>query len=223
MNSIFREIQIDIPTKTRNNGTLYLHAIVVPSKYINKNDLALNNAIRLQDVSILSMRLTRYSIPQYQAFNLLTEQGENMKHTPITHIKKKITIIMLTEKLSLQRDDMPYEFIRLLRLNHLGQFLPIIQQDFLQTQTNDLEPVESTTFNKTVLIKYNPCSPGWLRFIMQVENALGQLLKMGFTVKDLDEVKRVFSETNVYLLCATMLIGSVHVSIAIISVDRFTK
>lgn len=46
--------------------------------------------------------------------------------------------------------------------------------------------------------------------ILQVEHALHQLTAMGFTRRDLDEVKRVFAETNVYLLCATVLVGSLH-------------
>lgn len=194
-----------------------MHAVVYPTES-SKGELSLNNVIRIPEASVLSMRLTRYSIPQYQAFNLLSDEIENphlYNDVPITHIKKKVTIIMLTDRLSLPSDGLPYELARLMRLNPKGEFLPIIQQDFLQTRVHDLEVVDSKTYNTTIMIKYNPCSAGWLRFVLQVENAMGQLLKMGFTTKDIDEVKRVFSETNVYLLCATMLIGSVHVSLSL--------
>lgn len=185
--------------------------MVVPTKRNVPNDIKLDIVSRVPEATVLSMRLTRYAIRQYQAFNLLTEEGETLKDVPVTHIKKKITIIMLTERVLLPTEGLPYEFYSLIRINEYGQFLPIIQQDFLQTHASDLEPVNIDTYNTTITIKYNPCSSGWLRFVLQVENALEHLLKMGFTNKDIDEVKRVFSETNVYLLCATMLIGSIHV------------
>lgn len=36
---------------------------------------------------------------------------------------------------------------------------------------------------------------------------------LGFSPKDLDEVKGIFSDTNIYLLAVTMLVASVHVSL----------
>lgn len=209
----FREIFIDIPDKVRNNGTLYLHVVVYPT---NKNRNNLQELVQQMDSSVLSMRLTKYFTPQYKAFNLLNDETET--HTeqsvgvPIPHIKKKITVIMLTDRISYSTKNLPYEVARLMRLNNNGHFMPIVQEDFLKTRVHDLEPVYNNSYNTTINITYNPCSIGWLRFVLQVENALGQLLKIGFTAKDIDEVKRIFSETNVYLLCVTMFIGSVHVS-----------
>ena len=46
-----------------------------------------------------------------------------------------------------------------------------------------------------------------------MEATLKQFLQLGFTEKDLDEVKSVLGDTNLYLLCATMAIGSIHVCI----------
>lgn len=44
----------------------------------------------------------------------------------------------------------------------------------------------------------------------------------GFTKKDVDEVKGIFSESNLYLLCGTMLIASVHVNI-ILTFNQFIR
>lgn len=54
---------------------------------------------------------------------------------------------------------------------------------------------------------------GKLRLILHVEHALQAMKGFGFTKKDIDEVKGIFSESNLYLLCGTMLIASVHVNI----------
>lgn len=59
---------------------------------------------------------------------------------------------------------------------------------------------------------YSPISIGKLRLILHVEHAMRSLKQFGFTKKDVDEVKGIFSEANLYLLCGTMLIASVHVS-----------
>lgn len=59
---------------------------------------------------------------------------------------------------------------------------------------------------------YKPIGIGKLRLILHVEHALKSLLRYGFTKKDVDEVKGIFSDANLYLLCGTMFIGSVHVN-----------
>jgi hypothetical protein len=45
----------------------------------------------------------------------------------------------------------------------------------------------------------------------QFQAAMETMETIGFTSKDLDEIKGVFSDTNVYLLALTMFIASIHV------------
>lgn len=73
--------------------------------------------------------------------------------------------------------------------------------------------MNSNTTKLPLTFTYTPISVGKLRLILHVEHALKALKQFGFTNKDVDEVKGVFSEANLYLLCGTMFIGSVHVSI----------
>lgn len=47
---------------------------------------------------------------------------------------------------------------------------------------------------------------------MQFEAALHPMAHLGFTDKDLDEVKGIFSDTNLYFLCVTFLVAALHVS-----------
>lgn len=63
---------------------------------------------------------------------------------------------------------------------------------------------------------------GKLRLILHVEHALQAMKGFGFTKKDVDEVKGIFSESNLYLLCGTMLIASVHVNI-ILTFNQFIR
>lgn len=47
---------------------------------------------------------------------------------------------------------------------------------------------------------------------MHVEEAMKSLKTLGFGSKDIDDVKNIFAGTNLYLLSATIIIVSFHVS-----------
>lgn len=89
--------------------------------------------------------------------------------------------------------------------------MPIIQNDFLKTRINDLQEIVSTDTNLKLSFNYAPIGIGKLRLLLHVEHALLTLKKLGFTKKDVDEVKGIFSDTNVYLLCGTIFVSSIHV------------
>lgn len=130
---------------------------------------------------------------------------------PVTHLKTKIYVSILSDLVSMSVADIPPEMAQHIRVNRRNQFLPIIQNDFLKTRLADLAEV---THEKTTMkfhFHYSPISIGRLRLMLHVEQALHSLRKLGFGKKDVDEVKGIFSDTNVYLLCGTVLVGSVHV------------
>lgn len=104
-------------------------------------------------------------------------------------------------------------FIFIFRITKDKDILPIVQNDFLKTRLSDLIEMNSNTTKLPLTFFYSPISVGKLRLLLHVEHALKALKQFGFTNKDVDEVKGIFSEANLYLLCGTMLIGSVHVSI----------
>lgn len=197
----------------RNNGTLYIHTVILPKRH-NNQDLSLQEAIREHEASYVKGYLTRYALPKSFAFNLLQDENQNRTQfmKPITHIKSKYAIIMCTDELKLPHTRIPPEIISHLRINNKYQFLPILHEDFMQTRLRDLVEITKDTKTMTFSFIYNPASIGILRFLLQIEATLKQFLALGFTEKDLDEIKGVFADTNVYLLCATVCIGSIHVS-----------
>lgn len=67
-----------------------------------------------------------------------------------------------------------------------------------------------------VTISYNPISIGKLRLILHIEAAMQHFKDLGFTNKDIDEVKGIFADTNLYLLAGTVFISAMHVSYFII-------
>lgn len=97
------------------------------------------------------------------------------------------------------------------RVNKHYEFLPILQNNFLKTRMTDLTEITRNTTKFTLTFNYSPITVGKLRLLLHVEHALKSLKQLGFSNKDVDEVKGIFSDTNVYLLCGTIFVGSVHV------------
>jgi Cleft lip and palate transmembrane protein 1 (CLPTM1) len=161
--------------------------------------------------------LTEYAIPALASFNLLgdspntKESSKQNLQNPVTHFKTKAFISILTDDISMSQRDIPPELARLLRANRKHEFLPIIQNDFLRTRLTDLLEVTKATKKATLSFHYAPIGVGKLRLILHVEHAMRSLKQLGFGKKDVDEIKGIFSDTNVYLLGATVFVGSIHV------------
>lgn len=194
----------------RANGSLIVHTVMVPSRSHQKN-LNLYDARNLPDSSYLTSRLTQYMIPKSATFNLLQETVKKAEIKPVTHIKTKYAIIMCNDELNIPYSAVPIELAGYLRINKKKQFLPIIIQDFLQSRLRDLEEISPSTNEAQFTFIYTPSSIGKFKFMTQMEVTFNNFLTLGFTDKDVDEVKGVFADTNLYLLCATVFIGSIHV------------
>lgn len=68
---------------------------------------------------------------------------------------------------------------------------------------------QNNTVNIT--LQYSPISIGKLRLLLHVETSMQNLKTLGFSDKDVDEVKGIFADTNVYILGGTFLIAATHV------------
>ena len=92
-------------------------------------------------------------------------------------------------------------------------FLPIINYNFLYTRYKDLVKLTQKMHNASVTVNYSPISIGKLRLILHIEAAMHNFKQLGFTDKDIDEVKGIFADTNLYLLAGTVFISAMHVSL----------
>lgn len=128
---------------------------------------------------------------------------------------------MLTDIFQLGPEDIPPELANLIRVNRDHQFMPILQNDFLQTRRVDLEEITPDTEKMSLTIYYKPMSIGKLRLILHMQHAMLALRKLGFSNKDLDDIKGAFSDTNLYLLCGTMIVSIIHVSYRAIFLSQF--
>lgn len=210
---------MELTKNVRKNGTLLIHSVII-AKRKTSEELSLREAIRDPVASVIKGYLTQYAVPKSYAFNLLKEQGKEQSVKPVTHIKSRYGVLMCTEQLHIPHAGIPLEVVRHLRVNNNYEFLPIVLEDIMQTRLKDLIEITDDSKSVTFTYVYSPVAFGKLRFLLQIEATLKQFLTLGFTEKDLDEIRGVFADTNLYLLCATMAIGSVHVCLSFLNQEN---
>ncbi|CAH1372638.1 unnamed protein product [Tenebrio molitor] len=221
-NKIEKDVPIQLTKTVRNNGSMFVHTVIIPSSS-RKKHFTLNDLMNQPDAAYLKYPLTKYAIPTSASFNLLKDESKQQVLKPVTHLKSKFSIIMCTDKFEISSSNIPMEIIRHLRINHKKQFLPIVQRDIMNMRLRDLEEIGQDMKDAKFVFMYIPVSVGKIRFISQIDATLHQFISLGFTEKDLDEVKGVFADTNLYLLCATVLIGSVHLLLDFLSFKNDVK
>ncbi|KAJ8927869.1 hypothetical protein NQ314_019613 [Rhamnusium bicolor] len=213
-----RKVRLEISKTARNNGSLFIHTVILPSNSKPK-ELSLTDLINAPESTYIKSKLTKFAIPVSATFNLLKDSSTGTKQfiKPVTHLRSKYAIIMCTEDLNIPHTEIPMEIVNYLRVNNKRQFLPIAQQDVLNMRLKDLVEITPETKNIDFTFIYTPASLGKIRFLLQIEATLYHFLDLGFTKKDLDEVKGVFADTNLYLLCATLCVGSIHLLLDFLS------
>lgn len=133
---------------------------------------------------------------------------------PKTHLKTKVFITMLTDRASLSPQDIQNapELARMTRMSRMSEFLPMVQSNILKERATYMIEVTKNVTEFDLEFNYSPSSVGKFRLIAHIENAMNQLTQLGFSSKDIDEVKEIFAEANLWILLGTVFIGSIHVS-----------
>lgn len=198
---------ISLPSSTKRNGTLFLILFFLPQKFnIKKWSDILSNPYYVQT----RIPLTSYQVPVTSTFELL-KGGKSISHNeqPVSHLKSKIGFNILTDIKSFPHNDFPAELYPYIELTKESEILPLIHHDFLDDRLGNLNPIMG---NDTVeiIIKYSPINIGKLRLMLQTQLAFDSVRKYGFSDKDIDQLKGIFADTNIYLLCITLFVAALH-------------
>uniref|UniRef100_W8BXX7 Lipid scramblase CLPTM1L n=2 Tax=Ceratitis capitata TaxID=7213 RepID=W8BXX7_CERCA len=222
LNPFTNEFRVDVPLKTRRNGSLYFQVVLA----LEGEPLEWKTLRRDGPTVIHTTRLTEFITPRAETFNLLgdnnndSNKGSKIPYInnnkaravkPVTHIMSQVHISLLTDKISLSKADVPPEMAKLIQINRHQQIMPILKTDFFNTRIKNLVQIKRNTTEFNITFYYKPVGIGKLRLMIMVEHAMQMMETIGFSMKDIDEVKGMFSDTNVYLLCGTIFVASVHI------------
>ncbi|XP_075216935.1 lipid scramblase CLPTM1L [Lycorma delicatula] len=202
-----RDWKLNIPSNTRQNGTLHIHIFVLPRMYTVEN---WSDASTAPDSVHTRTSITHYQLPNSGTYQLLTGTSPGQSLKPVSHMKTSITFNLLTGLSTLPQKSVPGEVVQLLKFSSRNEFLPIIYYNFLNDRLRNLEEIKHNSSVMDVTFYYSPIAIGKLRLMIHVESAFLSLRSCGFNDKDLDEVKGIFADTHIYLLCATIFISSIH-------------
>ncbi|XP_068626231.1 lipid scramblase CLPTM1L isoform X2 [Battus philenor] len=185
-----------------------MHAVLLDESRLYKDFSELRETESMHTLPIIT-----YVEPQAETFNLLKQNVDSEKSVkrsikPFSHISTLVPLSVLTDKLSLP-SKIPPELLPYLRVRN-GKFLPIIIHNVLKSRMSHLLLLNNSMTDVNITVSVTPASYGSLRLALHVRLALEQLHSLGFSEKDIDDVKGIFEDTNLYLLSATILIASFH-------------
>ncbi|RCN42971.1 ribonuclease HII, partial [Ancylostoma caninum] len=201
------KMNVNLPLATQRNGSLYMSFFFVSKEFSGDDPHMAKWDVRQRKL------MSAYREPE-QTFNLM--KGEVKKATPpVTHIQSVLHIFSLDSSPDLWIRDLP-ELMSLLRWED-GIYYPILYVADLLSREKDLVELKPENKTASITISYQPAPLGKIRFHRMISSSLAQLVELGFTRKDLEDVKGIFADTNLYLLGVTVFVSSIHLLFDILS------
>lgn len=218
-----REVTIDLPEHTRNNGSLYIHSFLLPAEFKQQNPFESSWRI------VKTAQMTAYQVPQAEAFNLMSgnnhidEEDEAAARsskqlresgTPVTHFRSVLPLTVVSETPKFDLNRMSGEIFQKMDFFHkdgASYYWPIFYIDELSFRTKDLIQVKPEDKSVIMKIYYRPLSIGKFRFLVNIDASLSQFKQLGFSDKDIDELKGIFVDTNFYFLALTIFVAATHI------------
>nr|XP_057902919.1 lipid scramblase CLPTM1L [Doryrhamphus excisus] len=224
-----RTVNVSLPKKTRNNGTLYALVFVHQTGVTPWQDP--------RQVHLVA-QLTTYMVPKPPEISLISREdrtldtaeetqqrkrregvptagggGASMSDQPVSHWRSRLTLNIVGDHFVFDRESLPSDVHRYLRVLQNGKkmvYLPLLFVDELSNRVKDLLEINKTTMELPLTITYDPISLGRLRFWIHMQDAVYSLQQFGFTEKDADEIKGIFTDTNLYFLALTFFVAAFH-------------
>lgn len=221
--------EIDASQHVQNNGSLYAHVLLAESTApVDPTDAAYQeNAI-----SKTTIELTRFlkKRKQHKEKKLLATRDEpeelmevepEDKNTIVSYWYPNITLTIVSDFSEVAIKGLPPQITRYINLeptglrNSKGQgfHYPILfHNDFWTLKEHILQrPINDTVTTLPLNIKIHPIS--FLKFTMYAQFDFGlkqQAQQMGGGGSEMDELKRVLTDTNPYLLGLTAFVSLLH-------------
>ncbi|XP_064883645.1 lipid scramblase CLPTM1L-like isoform X2 [Oncorhynchus nerka] len=212
-----RVVNVSLPLATRNNGTL--HTLV----YVHKFGVSpLQDNRQVHHVAQLSTYMMSRK-------NLSSAKEVLKKHAataprvvdrPISHWRSRLTLNMMSEDFTFNRGTLPSDVRRYMRVYFVSCFrfqdenrmvyLPLLHIDELSVRVKDMMEINGSTTKLPLTISYEGLSLRQFRLWIHMQDVMFSLKRFGFTEVNIDEIKGVLVDNNLYLLALTTLVTAFH-------------
>lgn len=183
------------------------------------------------------VKLTHHHVPEAESFNLVSTSGSGSSSGTVPeskaeakprisrlHLMSKLRINIMTEPVQFGRKEpVPAEMAHMIRIYKGRYYLPMVYVDELSQRLEDLVQLNDTREAKAagpeeaklnrvnVKVDYAPVSWGKLRMLLQFSGSLVSMRSnLGFSAKDTDEIKGIFTDTSLPLLLTTFAVSALH-------------
>lgn len=129
-------MNVTLPGKTLKNGSFYIHFALL------EHGTSLDQPVSTHSViSATHSRITKYSLPKTEAFNLMGANTTNKNDSrPVTHLYTRVTLSVMTDNVSFNRKAVLPELYPLLTVDrHTASYLPMLIVDRLSLRQKDLQ------------------------------------------------------------------------------------
>lgn len=205
--TFIQNVSVNVPLSTRKNGSLYLHVYVLPANV---------SELRMAEWKVIdSAPLTKFAIPEANAFQLVGDTSAVKKpvvpagNKPVSHWRSTITLSIMTDPFAFDNQALLPDVFGYLQIVN-REYLPMLFVDEMMSRMKDFVPLNQSSKVMQLTVEYQPISIGKLRVWSAMSASMAHLTELGFSDKDLDEVKGLFVETNMHLLLLTMMISVCH-------------
>ena len=94
--------------------------------------------------------------------------------------------------------------------NVIARYKPPLHVDEIGLTSDKYVPLNNTVYELPLTISYAPMTLQRFLLMSVIEESLKTQSGMGFTAQDMDDVRRLISDTSLYLLGATILASVLH-------------
>ncbi|XP_062501860.1 lipid scramblase CLPTM1L-like [Corticium candelabrum] len=207
-------MNISLPLTTRRNGSLFAHIFVAKAGELSVSDSTWTSSIVVP--------LTQMTVKKAETMSLLSEQTNDtvesisteavQSDVPVSHWRTKLTVHIMETPISFSRSKgYPGELRDHVRFTVGYKYLPVVYVDELSILLKHLHPIDSDSEEMPLEIRYSSISIGLLRMWLSMQNSLSMMSRLGFTENDIDQVKGIFVDTNLYFLALTFLVSAFHI------------